>query len=139
MGKKKDGFTVFSRLNTAGVYLKIGSFDPAFFPGRRLVLEMDRFAIILCFAELDYAVPYFARNVTPYRALNAMPRNATSNSVVKPYREINERTFKGVLSFKFQRRRHVSCRSIVTGSFHQFLTQIPCILIQIVLFVTLIC
>ena len=29
--------TLFSRLNAPGVYLKIGSFDPPFFQGRRLI------------------------------------------------------------------------------------------------------
>ena len=30
-------YTVFSRLNALGVCLKFGSFDPAFFRGRRLI------------------------------------------------------------------------------------------------------
>ena len=78
---------VFSRLNAPGVYLKVGSFDPAFFRGRRLIGV--RRLLMNCdfqpFFHLDLLLPILGNLGAVCQCWTIFPWITRSYSIMVPY------------------------------------------------------
>ena len=84
---QKSTSYVFSRLNTPSVYLKFGSFDPAFFRGRRLIGV--RRLLMNCdfqpFFHLDLLLPILRNLGAVCQYWTIFPWITRSYSIMVPY------------------------------------------------------
>ena len=74
-------YTVFSRLNATGVYLKFGSFDLAFFRGRLLLMKCD----FQPFFHVDLLLPILGNLGAVCQCWTIFPWITRSYSIMVPY------------------------------------------------------